>query len=162
MLSSNSSPIGVEVRVLIMLVLLIKHLQQKVYNSLDTNCPLPSGRVRCCHLAKQSILPGEGAARPGDSRLACSDFLLLWGWQLQHVLKAPVHSLQLLHCCFIHGHCLAASQEQRCHSKSWMEAVNQPGQPGTGSAEVTDARSVWEGSPVLLCLSLPWDIPIWL
>lgn len=93
MLSSNSSLIGVEDWFLIRLVLLIKHLQQNLmYNSLDTNCPLPSGRVRSYSLAKESILPGEGAAWPRDSELACSDLILLWEWELRPVLNLPVHS----------------------------------------------------------------------
>lgn len=92
MLSSNSCPTGIEDWFLIRLGLLIKHLQQNpIYNSIDPNCPLPSGWVGSYYLAKTSILPGEGAARPRDSRLACSSLILLWGWELQRVLTLPVH-----------------------------------------------------------------------
>ena len=43
-------------------------------------------------LTKESVLPGEGAAKPSDSRLACSNFILLRGCELQHVLNLPMHS----------------------------------------------------------------------
>lgn len=61
-------------------------------DSQDKNCPFPSSSVRSYFLTKESILPGEGAAKPSDTKLACSNFILFQGCEFQHVLNLPMHS----------------------------------------------------------------------